>query len=225
MALSTTTLKTEIADDLKEYQDFETAAASYLERQLFSAAVWLYNAYPWDFSLAQGNIVTVRGTLGPYSLAALTNFDILAPERRISKYYAYDQGDISAPIQDGDYGRRYEVTLKRSSGVVTLSFLSDPGDGTRVFTYRKKLVFADIATSWPDDEEIKELLRTRTAYRALRNTPDWAQDAANYKKQSEDALKELKLKKRAGMVRQDTREPRDVWGQALYQGYAGDVDC
>lgn len=222
MALSTTTLKTEIADDLKEFQEYDTAAGGYLERQLTSAGKWLFSdPFPWDFKLAQGNITGISGTLGPYSLATLTDFDVLAPERRISKYYAYDAHDIQAPIADGAFGRRYEITLDRSSGTPVLNFFSDPGDGARVFTYLKKFTFAGMST-WPDDEEIKDLLRTYTAYMCTRNTESWAQAASNYLDQAKNLLKDLKIKKRAGMVRQDSREPRDVWGQSLYQQFGGE---
>lgn len=224
MAINTTTLQTELKDDLKEFQDWATGSGTYMERRLFEAATWLYNAYTWDFTLTQGNLSTTSGNLGPYSLAAFTDFDVLAPEIRLSKYYAYDGFDIDAPIQDDAYGRRWEIYLVRSTGTPKLKFFADPGDGTKVFTYRKKLTSLTGLSGWPDDEEIKALLRMRTSYLMLINTSDWKKDAVDYKDLSEEALKDLKLKKRVGTVRQESREPRDVYGYPIYYGYAGEYE-
>jgi hypothetical protein len=222
MPLVPATLETEIADDLKEFQDYATGSGTYLERQLTAAGKWFYSdPFPWDFKLGQGVITGISGTLGPYSLAAITDFDVLALERRISKYYAYDAHDVQAPIADGSYGRRYEITLDRSSGTPVVNFFSDPGNGDRVFTYLKKFTFAGMAT-WPDDEEIKDLLRTYTAYMCTRNTEAWLNASSQYLAQAKELLKALKLKKRAGMIRQDSRDPQDVWGQSLYQQFSGD---
>jgi hypothetical protein len=223
MALDTDVLKTEIAEDLKEFGEYSTDAGGYLERQLTAAGKWLFKAFPWDFTLKQANLATVSGTLGPYSLASFTDFDELAPERRLSKYYAYDAADIDAPIQDGDNGWRYEITLNRSTGVPVLNFRADPGTGTRVFTYRKLFSFADMS-NWPDKEEFKTILRSYTAYMVTRNTPDWADAASNYLAQAKEDLKDLKFQTRQGMIRQDSRDPQDVYGNSLYQGFTGDFE-
>ncbi len=221
MALDTTQLKTDLADDLREIQSYDTVAGGYLERKVVGAASWLVKDKDWNFVLGQTTISAIDGSLGPYSLPS--DFEGKPVERRLTKYYASDTFDVDALVKDGPYNRRYEVYINRSTGTPVLMFATNPGTATLYLTYRKKVtVIADLA-AWPSDDDLKRCIMAYASFLAVFNTPELQAMAANYKSQAEEWKAALWLAVRRGSTRPDNRTPQDVFGQPLYQSFAGET--
>lgn len=220
--LDTNQLKLDLANDLIEVQDYDASTAgAILERAVLEAAHWFSRDKDWNFVLAQAAITTVNNTKGPYSLPA--DFDGKPIERRLTKYYAYDGFDVDALIQDGTYNRRYEVHILRSSGTPVLYFEINPGTGSLTLTYRKLLsTILDLGT-WPEDIGVKMALKKYASYLLCSNTPELQGAGANYKAMAEEQKDNLWKTFRMHSSRPDNRTAQDVWGQGLYQEYAGDT--
>lgn len=213
-------LKTDLADDLRELGSYSTDAGGLLERSIMEGAKWLTKKRDWNFILAQSSIVATDGNKGPYSVPA--DFDRLAGEARLTKYYAYDAADVDPPVQDGQFNRRFEMYLLRSSGTPTINFYLNPGTRTLTFTYRKTLrTIADL-TGWPEDVDLKECLKNYASYAICSKTPELQAAGANFKVIAEGQRDELWKDFRKGSSRPDNRTPQDVFGQGLYQNYAGE---
>ena len=93
MAISASALKSAIADELQDYGEFETAAGSFLERQLSKAVEHFGRGcgrgITWPWMIEQANISTTAGTLGPYTVPA--DFAGLMPQKRLHKPWSLDR--------------------------------------------------------------------------------------------------------------------------------------
>lgn len=213
--MDTTQIKTDLANDLQEYGSWSTAAAGFMERQLLVAAKWLANAHSWYFMIKQADLSTTDGNKGPYDLPS--DFEALPKERRISRHYAYDAHQVPAPVDDGEFNRLFEITVKKYNLTQKVFFFHNPGTATLKFNYIWKLdAIADLS-AWPEDVDIWNCLKERTSYLLLRNSSNLAQDAANFKTLSEGSLKEIKIRERQGESKQPSRDPKDLYGYPLHQ--------
>lgn len=221
MSLDTNQLKLDLADDLVELQSYDvTTSGAILERSLLEAAHWFSRDRDWNFCLAQAAFATTNGTKGPYTLPA--DFDGKPIEHRTTKYYAYDGADVDPLIADGNYNRRYEVEIRRSTGTPVLYFQINPGSGSLTLTYRKLLsVFSDLS-AWPEDIGLKMALKKYAAFLLCSNTPELQGAGANFKAMAEEQKESLWKTLRMRSTRVDNRTAQNVWGQGLYQDYAGD---
>lgn len=221
MSLDIAQLKLDLANDLIELQDYDaTTAGAILERSLLEAAHWYAIDKDWPWMLTQGSISAISGTLGPYSLPA--DFDGAPIEQRLTKYYAYDGFTVDSLIQDGNYGRRYEVEVRYSTGTPLLYFKLNPGTVGLTLTYRKLLsLYADLA-NWPSDIGMKMALKKYAAFILCSNTPELQGAGANFLAMAKEQQDRTWKAFRRRATRPDNRTVQDVWGGALYQSYAGD---
>lgn len=178
------------------------------------------NDRDWTFTLAQTTIAATTGNLGPYALPA--DFDGKPIERRLTKYYAYDKFDVDSLVQDGQFGRRYEVEISRSTGTPVLYFIIDPGTASLYLTYRKKVTLITDLATWPDDVGVKFAIKKYAAFILCSNTPELQGAGANFEAMAEKKKDSIWKAFRAHSTRPDNRTPQDVWGGGLYQNYAGD---
>lgn len=220
MSLDTNQLKLDLANDLIELQDYDvTTAGAILERSLLEAAHWFTLDKDWPWMLAQGTIAAINGTLLGYALPG--DFDGKPVEQRLTKYYAYDAFTTQALIKDGNYGKRYEVYVDESSGTPVLNFYINPGTANLTLTYRKLLSqFSDLA-AWPENIGMKVALKKYAAYLLCSNTPELQGSGANFLAMAEKQQDRVWKAYRRRSSRPDNRTPQDIWGQGLYQEYAG----
>lgn len=220
MAIVKATLLSEIADDLNDFGEWDTAEAGYLERQLFKAVDDVWKAHQWAFRIASASIATTSGTLEGY--AAPSNFEALVSEEKINKYWAYDAYGVPPPVPDGSNGQRYPIVYNRATNTIT--FLTDPGTGTRTLYYLAGLTTVSAALAlFPDKVALKKILAARTGHYALVNTEDFANQAKTYWEQSEMLLSREVKRERKGSSRPDTRTTLDTNGNPIYYNFqAGD---
>lgn len=219
MAISRATILPEIADDLNDFGEWSIAANGYLERQLFKAVDDVWKAHQWAFRITSATLTTTTGTL-EYAVPA--DFESLANEEKINKYWAYDAYSVPPSIPDGAHGQRYPIVYNRAAN--TIVFLCDPGTGDKTLYYLAGLTTLDAALAlFPDKIAFKKILASRTSHYALVNTEDFANQAKTYWEQSELQLSREIKRERKGSSRPDTRTTLDTNGNPLYYNFqAGD---
>jgi hypothetical protein len=205
----------DMASDLLEYQKYETAAGSYLYRQIFRAARRINNKFQWRHQIASTTITATGGNQGPYSLPS--DFKGMLREERLTYVYTYDK--IGVPIvPDGDYQAIYPVYWKRADN--KLYFVLDPESKDYTFYYRKKLAtlaqIDDAEDNWP--QELETALAAWTMYYVLKNSSDTLKEALTHKVEAKDEMQDAWVTQRKGDSLQDSRHPRDIYGNVLSDG-------
>jgi hypothetical protein len=211
------TILASLANDLNDFGEWEITAGGFLERQFFKAMADLWKAYTWPFRFATGTITTTVGTLGPYSVPS--DFQELAFEEKLNKYYAYDNYSVQPPIADGLLGRRYEISFDRVNNKI--NFFIDPGAGSRTFLYLKKLVAVGDVEGWEYNADIENFLLERAAHWALSKTEDFREQAKEYFEKSEMMLIREVKRRRKHASRPDTRTLLDANGNPMYYNFQG----
>jgi hypothetical protein len=208
----------DIATRLEEYGEWETDTGSELDGNLLDAMLDWWEKRDWPIALGSDTLtVSVDGLQGPYTPPS--DFDSMITPERVSRYFDYDRFAIPPAIPDDSNGIKYELTHDRLNN--KLHFRHRPAAGTYTFYYRKSKPSATSALSdWP--EEAKRYLKFRTMYYSLIGSEDLAKQAKLFEQEAENAYRALLAAKRRGESKQDVREPQDVYGYPLAQGYAND---
>lgn len=225
MAIVKATLLSQIADDLADQGTFATTAAGFLERKLFMAMGDVFRAPKiFSFLTKQSSISSVSGTV-EYSVPS--DFAGLVPEKNLNKFYAYDVYAVPPSISDGDMGRRYPIVYNEVTR--TIRFFSDPGTGTRTFTYKKALTEVDDVEDWLTtaaeaqihQEWLQNFLTIRTMFYALNPTEDFAKQAQRQWDLSEAIMTRVLANLSRTQSRPDTRTTRDVNGNPYFYSFQG----
>lgn len=207
-----------LAEDLKPFQRFTTAAGGFADRMLDKAAREVYQAHPWSMTFGPFTLPTVDGTYSYSIPASVTDFDGFPREERITHYWAYDTHSLPL-IPDSTQGQKYPFTYNRATG--TIDFPYNPGTGSKTVYYRKAYAYAAIAT-WPDRYE--DLVMERASFHLLHRSvgQDARAKAPEFFNNSERLIKEAWLRDRAGQTLQEGRDPQGPLGDAIYYAFNGD---
>lgn len=203
---------TDLAQDLLEYGEFGITSTDFLYKQMYKAARFVDNRHPWNHQITSTTITTTAGTKGPYSVPA--DFEGMVGEERLSYAYAYDTAAVPI-IPDGDGQAIYPVYYHRASN--KLYFVNDPGAGSFTFYYRKKLTALTELSAWP--EKLSHVIQELTKYFALKNSGDTLKEALQAREDAYELLRQEWANERRGHTLQETREPRDQYGDSYHQSY------
>lgn len=218
MAIDQTTFLTEIQGELEEYGQWDTALGGALDTNLLYAMQDLWEKRDWSFKFLTGTITTTEGIQGPYDPPA--DFDSLVTPEVVSRYYDYDRFAVPAPIPDDANGYKFEITWDRLNNKIY--FRRRPPAQTFTFYYRGALAATAAIATWP--LRMRRFLRLQTMYYCLLSSEDTTKQAKQFEADADRAYKSMLHDDRRGESKQDTREPRDVMGYPLHQGYANDGD-
>jgi len=218
MAITKTTFLAEIAGDLEEYGEFSTADGGKLETSLLYAMRDAWEKRDWSFKISTGSLVVTDGSQGPYDPPA--GFDSLVSPEAVARYYDYDRFSVPPSIPDGSNGEKYDVLWNRATGKLYLRGAA--AAGTYTFYFRRALTATSDLSAWPD--AMRRYLKFQTMHYALGDSEDLAKQADRLFQRAEAAFKSMLHDIRRGESKQESREPRDIFGYPLAQGYANDGD-
>lgn len=206
--MDVTQLLTDLANDLVEFNKYDTASGSYLYRQAWRAAQRVDNKYQWRHHIASTTIAVTQDTDGPYSLPS--DFKGMLREERLSPLYTYDKQSVPI-IPDGDYQVMYNVYWKRAENKLYFDCYVPAGNYT--FYYRKRFDALTDLSAWPQDLEMS--VAAWAKYYVLNNSKDTYEQALNFFKLAEEETRQAWNTQRKGDSLQETRQPRDINGDEV----------
>jgi hypothetical protein len=218
MAIDRSTFIAEIAGDLEEYNEFSTAVGGKLDNALLYAMRDLWEKRDWSFKFSTGSLVITEGSQGPYDPPA--GFESLVTPEAVARYYDYDRFSVPDSIPDGANGEKYDVLWNRLTGKLYLR--GTAAAGTYTFYFRRALSATSDLSLWPD--AARRFLKFQTMHYALGDSEDLAKQADRLFQRAEAAYKSMLTDARRGESKQESREPRDVYGYPLAQGFANEGD-
>lgn len=218
MAITKSTFLAEIAADLEEYGEFSTADGGKLDTSLLYAMRDFWEKRDWSFKFSSGSLAVTEGNQGPYTPPA--GFDSLVTPEAVSRYFDYDRFAVPAPIPDDANGYKYDILHDRLNN--KLIFRYPPAAGTYTVYFRRALSATSDLSLWPD--AARRFLKFQTMHYAIGDSEDLAKIADRFFQRAEAAFKSMLSDLRRGESKQESREPRDVYGYPLAQSYTNEGD-
>ena len=218
MAIDRTVFLNGLSSDLEEYGDYPATEGGKLDRALLNAMRDFWEKRDWSFRFSAGNLTVTEGSQGPYDPPV--GFDSLVTPEAVSRYFDYDRFAVPAPIPDASNGYKYEIVHDRLNNKLT--FRWPPAAGVYTIYFRRALLATSDLSLWPAAAE--RFLDFQTKHYALVDTEDLAAQADRFFQRAQVAFKSMLDDLRRGESKQESREPRDVFGYPLAQTYANDGD-
>lgn len=218
MAITRTTFIAEIASDLEEYNEFAVDVGGKLDNALLYAMLDFWEKRDWSFKFSSGSLVVTEGNQGPYDPPA--GFDSLVTPEVIARYYDYDKFAVPPSIPDATNGTKYDVLWNRLTNKLYLR--ETAAAGTYTFYFRRTFTLTSDLSAWPD--AARRYLKFQTMHYALGDSEDTAKQADRLFQRADAAYKSMLHDLRRGESKQESREPRDIYGYPLAQSYANEGD-
>lgn len=208
----------EIADSLEEYGEYETTAGGKLDKALLHAMRDFAGKRTWSFMVSSGAVTATDGNQGPYDPPA--GFKALVPAEAVSRYFDYDRFAVPPTIPDASNGRKYDVIWDRVGN--KLYFRDPPAAGTYTVYFVRSFSATSDLPNWPADAE--RYLMFQAMHYALITSEDLAAQADRFYQRAKVAYSDMLTEFRRGESKQESREPRDVYGYPLAQNFANEGD-
>ncbi|OGT56692.1 MAG: hypothetical protein A3E01_00320 [Gammaproteobacteria bacterium RIFCSPHIGHO2_12_FULL_63_22] len=218
MAIDRSTFITEIKNDLEEYGEWSTEVGGRLDIALLYAMKDFSEKRDWSFMFSSGSLVVTEGNQGPYDPPA--GFDSLVTPEVIARYYDYDRFSVPPSIPDATNGTKYDVLWDRLNNKLYLR--ETAAAGTYTFYFRRTFTATSDLSDWPD--AARRYLGFQAMHYAMVKSEDLAAQADRMFQRADVAYKSMLQNLRRGESKQESREPRDVYGYPLAQSYANDGD-
>lgn len=209
---------TEIQTELQEYGEWGIADNGALDTNLLYAMRDFWEKRDWSFKFSVGSLVVTEDNQGPY--APPSGFDSLVTPEMVSRYYDFDRFSVPPPIPDDANGYKYDVTWDRLNNKIYLRHAAPAG--TYTFYFRRALESSSDLSVWPD--AAKRFLRFQTMFYCLTTSEDTAAQGDRMEARAKQAYSSMVADIRRGESKQESREPRDVYGRPLHRAYANDGD-
>jgi len=208
----------EIQTELQEYGEWETADGGALDTNLLYAMRDFWEKRDWSFKFSVGSLEVTEDNQGPYDPPA--GFDSLVTPEMVSKYYDFDRFSVPPPIPDDADGYKYDVVWDRLNNKIYLRYAAPAG--TYTFYFRRALAGTADLSVWPD--AARRFLRFQTMFYCLTTSEDTAAQADRLEARAKQAYSAMLLDVRRGESKQDSREPRDMYGYPISRSYANEGD-
>lgn len=218
MTIAKTTFLEEIANELEEYGEWDTADGGALDTNLFYAMRDAWEKRDWSFKFSSGTLTATDGNRGPYDPP--TGFDSLVSAEAVSRYFDFDRFSVPPSIADAANGRKYDILWDRLNN--KLYFRDPPAAGDFTFYFRRALESTADLSVWPD--AFRRFLRFQTMAYCLKASEDTENKGKGFEVDADRAWKSMLYDLRRGESKQESREPRDVYGYPLSQSYANEGD-
>lgn len=218
MTIARTAFLTEIATELEEYGEWDTADGGALDTNLLYAMRDFWEKREWSFKFSSGTLTATEGLQGPYNPP--TGFDSLVSPEVVSRYFDYDRFSVPPSIPDASNGRKYDILWDRLNN--KLWFRDPPSAGDHTLYFRRALEATTDLSAWPD--AARRFLRLQTLAYCLKASEDTENKGKGFEVDADRAYKSMLYDLRRGESKQESREPRDVYGHPLAQTYANEGD-